>query len=97
MAEYKLMSQYDYRTLLDAGIAKETVMKIPDVKKEAESAASKIRKDNSLTQEQKNDALKAIKAETTKALADMIGERRSKYYQQSSGWWLRNLAPSEDQ
>ena len=97
VAEYKFMSNYEYRNLLDAGIAKETVMKIPDVKKEAESAASKIRKDNSLTQEQKNDALKAIKAETTKALADIIGERRANYYQQSGGWWLRNLAPSEDQ
>ena len=97
VAEYKLMSNYEYRNLFDAGVPRETVMKIPDVKKEAESAASKIRKDKSLTQEQKSDALKAVKAETSKALADMIGERRSKYYQQSSGWWLRNLAPSEDQ
>ena len=97
VVEYKLMSNYEYRNLFDAGVPKETVMKIPDMKKEAESAASKIRKDNSLTQEQKNEALKAIKAETSKALADIIGERRSKYYQQSGGWWLRNLAPSEEQ
>jgi hypothetical protein len=97
VAEYKLMSNYEYRNLFEAGVAKETVMKIPDMKKEAESAAAKIRKDNSLTQEQKNAALKAIKTETSQALAEMLGDRRAKYYQQSGGWWLRNLAPSEDQ
>lgn len=97
LAEYKLMSNYEYRNLFDAGVPKETVMKIPDIKKETESAASKIRNDKSLTQEQKNEALKAIKAETTKALGEMLGDRRAKYYQQNGGWWLRNLAPSEDQ
>ena len=93
VAEYKLMEQYEYRNLLDAGVPKESVFKIPDIKKEAEAAANKLRKDKTLTDEQRNAALRDIKNETTKALSEMLGERRANYYQQSGGWWLRNLAP----
>lgn len=93
VAEYKLMDQYEYRNLLDAGVPKESVFKIPDIKKEAEAAASKLRNDKSLTQEQRTAALNEIKNETTKTLADLLGSRRANYYQQSGGYWLRNLAP----
>ncbi len=96
VAEYKLMEQYEYRNLLDAGVPKESVFKIPDIKKEAESAASKLRNDKSLTQEQRTAALQAIKVETTKTLAGLLGERRANYYQQSGGYWLRNLAPESN-
>jgi hypothetical protein len=97
VAEYKLMDQYEYRNLLEAGVPKESVFKIPDIKKEAEAAASKLRKDKTLTDEQRNAALQAIKDEATKTLADLLGSRRANYYQQSGGWWLRNLAPQTDQ
>ena len=96
VAEYKLMEQYEYRNLLDAGVPKESVFKIPDIKKEAESAASKLRNDKSLTQEQRTAALQAIKNETTKTLADLLGSRRANYYQQSGGYWLRNIAPESN-
>lgn len=92
-AEYKLMDQYEYRNLLDAGVPKEAVFKIPDIKKEAEAAASKLRKDKTLTDEQRNAALNEIKNETTKVLTDLLGSRRANHYQQSGGYWLRNLAP----
>lgn len=95
VAEYKLMQQYEYRNLLDAGIPKEAVFKIPDIKKEAEAAAAKLRNDKSLTDEQRNAALREIKNESTKVLAELLGDRRAKYYQQSGGYWLRNIAPSE--
>lgn len=93
IAEYKLMDRYEYRSLLDAGVPKESVFKIPDIKKEAESAAAKLRKDKTLTDEQRYAALNEIKNEATKTLADLLGSRRANYYQQSGGWWLRNLAP----
>ncbi len=96
IAEYKLMDRYEYRSLLDAGVPKESVFKIPDVKKEAEAAASKLRNDKSLTQEQRTAGLQAIKDETTKTLAHLLGSRRANYYQQSGGWWLRNLAPESN-
>jgi Spy/CpxP family protein refolding chaperone len=93
VAEYKLMDSYEYRSLLDAGVPKESVFKIPDIKKEAEAAASKLRNDKSLTSEQRTAALNEIKNETTKTLTDLLGSRRANYYQQSGGYWLRNLAP----
>jgi len=96
VAEYKLMEQYEYRNLLDAGVPKESVFKIPDIKKEAEAAANKLRKDKTLTDEQRNAALNEIKNEATKTLADLLGSRRANYYQQSGGWWLRNLAPKSN-
>ena len=96
VAEYKLMEQYEYRNLLDAGVPKESVFKIPDIRKEAEAAASKLRKDKTLTDEQRNTALNEIKNETTKTLGDLLGSRRANYYQQSGGWWLRNLAPQSE-
>ncbi len=96
IAEYQLMEQYEYRNLLDAGVPKESVFKIPNIQKEAEAAASKLRNDKSLTQEQRTAALQAIKVETTKTLAGLLGERRANYYQQSGGYWLRNLAPESN-
>ena len=94
--EYKLMDQYEYRNLLEAGVPKESVFKITDIKKEAEAAASKLRNDKSLTPEQRTAAVNEIKNEATKTLAELLGDRRAKYYQQSGGYWLRNLAPQSD-
>ena len=94
LKEYKLMEQYEYRNLLDAGVSKENVFKVADMRTEVESAAKKIRQDKSLSSEQRDEALRGIKAETEKTLAEMLGERRAKYYTSSSGWWLRNLVPS---
>ena len=94
LKEYKLMEQYEYRNLLDAGVSKESVFKLVDMRSEVESAAQKIRQDKSLSNEQRTEALQGIKAATEKTLTDMLGERRAKYYTSSSGWWLRNLTPS---
>lgn len=92
--EYKLMEQYEYRNLLEAGISKDTVFQITDMKAEVEKAAAKLRKDKTLTDEQRQAALKAVKAETEASLKELLGERRAKAYQSNGGWWLRNLAPS---
>lgn len=92
--EYKLSEQYEYRNLLEAGVPRENVFKLVDMREEVESAARKLRQDKSLSNEQRNDALRAIKVETEKTLNEMLGERRAKYYTSSSGWWLRNLVPS---
>jgi len=94
LKEYKLMDRYEYRNLLEAGISKENVFKVSDMRGEVELAAQKVRQDKSLSNEQRTEALRAIKAETEKALTEMLGERRAKYYSSSGGWWLRNLAPS---
>ena len=97
IAEYHLMDKYEYRNLLDAGVPKESVFKIPDIQKEAEAVASKLRNDKTLSSEQRTAALQTVKLETTRTLNELLGERRANYYQQSGGWWLRNLAPQSDQ
>jgi hypothetical protein len=94
LKEYKPMDRYEYRNLLEAGVSKESVFKVADIRGEVELAAQKIRQDKSLSSEQRTEALHAIKAETEKTLTEMLGERRAKYYTGSGGWWLRNLAPS---
>lgn len=95
LKEYKLLDDWSYRNLVDAGVAKESVFKVADMKQTAEDAARKLRQDKTLTPEQRNDALKAIRDETQKALTGLLGERVTKAYKAQGGWWLRNLAPSE--
>ena len=97
MKEFKLGQNWEYQNLLEAGVAKESVFKVADMKKELETAASKVRQDKSLTPEQRNAALQALRVETEKALAETLGERRAKAYANNGGYWLRNLAPRENQ
>ena len=93
-SEYKLMDQYEYRNLLEAGVSKESVLQIPNIKAEVEKATAKVRADKTLSEEQRRAALVAIKAETDQTLKELLGERRAKSYQSQGGWWLRNIAPS---
>jgi len=92
--EYQLVDQWEYRNLLETGVSADNVFKIADMRTEVESAAQKIKQDKTLSKEQRTEALRAIKAETEKTLAEMLGDRRAKYYTSSSRWWLRNLAPN---
>jgi len=90
--EYQLANQWEYRSLLEGGISKEIVLQIPDIKSEAEKAASKLRNDKTLTKEQRTAALQELKKETMNTLSGMLGERRAKSYQSQGGYWLRNLS-----
>lgn len=94
--EYKLMDQYEYRNLFEAGISKDAVLQIVDMKSEVEKATANLRKDKTLTDEQRLAALRAIKTETENTLTGLLGERRAKSYQNQGGYWLRSIAPSTD-
>ncbi|HEY6168392.1 MAG TPA: hypothetical protein VI454_10155 [Verrucomicrobiae bacterium] len=93
LKEFKLYEDYSTRQLLDAGLPKEDVFKVADMKHSVEDAAGKIRRDKSLSTEQRNAALQAIYDETAQELTGVLGERRAKAYQTSGGWWLRNVKP----
>ena len=93
MKEYRLADQYEFKNLLDGGVAKEVVFKVADMKTEVETASRLIRQDQSLTPDQRTAALRDIQRETEKSLNDLLGERRARYYTRSGGYWLRNLAP----
>jgi hypothetical protein len=95
LSEYKLMDQYEYRNLLDTGVAKDSVLQLVNVRTEVEKATAKLRLDQTLTDEQRRAALTAIKTETDQTLKDLLGERRAKSYQANGGWWLRNIVPQK--
>ena len=92
-AEYKLEQDYSYRNLMDAGVPKESVFKLDDMKKQAEDAANKIRSDQTLSADQRTEALNAIRAETQSSMNDLLGAKQAKRYSNNGGWWLNNIAP----
>jgi hypothetical protein len=96
LKEFKLQEDYAYRNLFEAGVPKENVFKVADMKTQSEEAAKKVRSDKTMTPEQRSEALKAIADEAKKELANLLGERRGKAYVNNGGWWLRNIAPSSN-
>lgn len=92
--EYQLANQYEYRNLLESGVSKDAVLQIADIRAEVEKATATVRRDQTLTKEERTATLQALKAETDKTLRDLLGERRAKSYQNQGGYWLRNIAPS---
>lgn len=93
--EFKLSEQYEYRSLLENGTPKEAVLRLAEMREEVESAARKIRQDKALSEEERKAALTAMRVETEKELAGLLGERRARGYSGNGGYWLRNLAPRE--
>jgi hypothetical protein len=93
VAEYKVEQDYSYRNLIDSGVPKESIFKLDDMKKQAQDAANKIRSDQTLTTEQRTEALSAIRAETQNSMNDLLGEKQAKRYSNNGGWWLNNIAP----
>ncbi len=95
LKEYKLQEDYAYRNLFEAGVPKENVFKVADMKTQSEDAAKKIRLDKTMTPEQRTDALKAVRDEAQKELATLLGARRAKSYRGNGGWWLQNISPNQ--
>jgi hypothetical protein len=93
LKEYRLMDQWEYRNLLDAGISTDTVLQISGMKSQVENAARDIRQNSSLTADQRNAALQSVRTETEKTLADLLGDRRARAFENNGGFWVRNLAP----
>lgn len=92
--EYDLLSNSAFRQLAEAGVAKESLLRIAEMKTAAETSARSIQRDSALSSEQRTAALQAIRTETEKELAGLLGERRAKAYPNSGGYWIRNLAPT---
>lgn len=75
-------------------LPKESAAAVYDMKKIAEDQVKQIRADNSLTQEQKTQALQAVREATEKAVtASLGGEKNFNRYKSRGGWWMNNLAP----
>jgi hypothetical protein len=94
VAEYKLEQDYGYRNLIDSGVPKASVFALDDMKKQAQAAASKIRQDQTLTSDQRNAALAAIRTETQTSIGGLLDEKQAKQYSNNGGYWLNNIAPA---
>ena len=92
--EYELEKDYGYRTLIESGVPKESVFKLDDMKKEAQDAANKIRKDKTLTSDQRTAALAAIRDATQTGINGLLDDKQMKRYISNGGWWLNNIAPA---
>jgi hypothetical protein len=92
--EYKALSGYEFSQLAEAGIPRESLLRLAEMKTSAEQAVANLRKDSALSAEQRAAAQQAIRAETEKELATLLGERRAKAYPNSGGYWIQNLAPT---
>ncbi len=95
--EYERAKAWEYKELLRLterqGLPKESAIAVYDMKKAVEEQATKVRTDKSLTPEQRSEALKAMKIETEKAVAETLGETGFKKYRDRHGGWISNLVP----
>lgn len=92
--EYKALSGYEFSQLAEAGIPRESLLRLADMKSTAQQAVANLQKDTTLSAEQRAAAQQAIRAETEKELATLLGERRAKAYPNSGGYWIQSLAPT---
>lgn len=93
--EFKLSENYEYRNLFEAGVSKDSIFKLADLRQDVESAAARLRRDKALNEEQRKAALAAIRTETEKSMTDLLGERRARGYLGNGGYWLRSIAPKQ--
>jgi len=76
------------------GLPKDAAVKVYDMKKLAEDQAGKLRGDSALSAEQRTEALKAVRAETEKAIKEVFGDQGwDSYRKQPGAYWLRGLSP----
>ncbi len=92
--EYKLEQDWGYRNLIESGVPKDSVVKLDDMKNQAQAAAQKVRGDPTLSSDQRAQALSAIRAETQNDINALLGAKPGKRYFNQSGWWLNNIAPA---
>lgn len=95
--EMQMAREYGYQQLLSAapflGFDKSAAQRVMSVKKESESAANDVRRNQSLTPEQRTQALQEIRMAAEAAVTKEIGEKGYKYYRQQGGYWFNNIAP----
>ncbi len=95
--EIQLAQDYSYRQLASAapflGYDKAAALRVVDLKAEAEKAANDLRRNQSLTPEERTKALQDIRKAAEAAVTKEIGEKGYNYYKRQGGYWLNNLSP----
>ncbi|MCX8090501.1 MAG: hypothetical protein N3I86_06120 [Verrucomicrobiae bacterium] len=98
-AEYERSQDWAYQSIYRVtqrqGLPRDAAVKVYEMKKVAEDQAQRVRRDETLTPEQRQAALQGIRNETEGAIRTVLGERGFDAYQRQPGAaWLRNLAPT---
>src|SRR5688572_29371060 len=90
---YKYDQSFSSSSLKDVAkefnVPKEQAFKVFDIKTAAQEQAAAIRKDQSLTPEQRQAALRAVQKETQDAVIQLIGSPAGEAYY-NKGSWLKN-------
>ncbi|MDB6027762.1 MAG: hypothetical protein JWM68_3985 [Verrucomicrobiales bacterium] len=88
--DYTLNQNWEYRNLKNIveknGGNKEIARQVYALKDDLQKAVNQVRNDRSLTREQRDEKLLAIKAETDKTLTDALGARGYKALKRNSQW-----------
>jgi len=91
---YKYDQDFSRSSLKDVAkefnVPKEQAYKVFDIKTAAQEQAASIRKDQSLTPEQRQAALQAVQQETQNAVNQLLGSAAGEAYY-SKGSWLKSL------
>ncbi|MGV3754958.1 MAG: hypothetical protein ACO1QS_06220 [Verrucomicrobiota bacterium] len=95
--EMQMAREYGYQQLVNAapflGFDKSAAQRVMSVKTDSEKAANDVRRNQSLTPEQRTKALQDIRMAAEAAVTKEIGEKGYKYYRQQGGYWFNNIAP----
>jgi len=95
--EMQMAREYGYQQLVSAapflGFDKSAAQRVMSVKTDSEKAANDVRRNQSLTPEQRTKALQDIRMAAEAAVTKEIGEKGYKYYRQQGGYWFNNIAP----
>ena len=94
-AEYERAQDWNYQTLAQVAsqydLPKESAVKVYDMKRMAEAEASAIRKDKTLTADQRKAALDAIGSETRRSIQQVLGDQAWNSYE-NQAYWLNGLS-----
>lgn len=93
--ELQRMKDPAYRQLVSAapylGFDKSAVVRVQAMEADVGKAIQALNANQNLTPEQRTKALQDIRTTTEKAVQNELGEKGTKYYLKSGGYWLRNL------
>lgn len=99
--EYTRSQDYNYQGMAKVverhNLPKETAVKVYDMKRIAEEQAAKLRGNSSLDPVRRDEALRAIRAETERSIQEAFGAEGAQSYLANpmARGWLDQLAPSQ--
>lgn len=93
--EYTLNKDWDYRNLRKLveknGGDKQIALEVFGMKDSIQRAANQVRNDKSLSKEERDQKLLAIREEVDKTLSEALGERGYKAFKRNA-WWIQEIA-----